>query len=151
MQMMTFDRLAIAVGLSLLLVSPALAQSTPPLPKAKVFKEDGSDKLPTGLLLQGVTPLEIAERILDGLGMQPLQQIEPTFKCPCTSDRLIRALRLLSPTDVDEILEEEGKVEARCEFCGTVYRMTPEEVRSEMAKATGDASKDSDFYGDKKE
>ena len=118
---------------------------------AKLVEDDGSNKLPTGLLLQGVTPLEIAERILDGLGMQPLQQIEPSFKCPCTSDRLIRALRLLSPTDVDEILEEEGKVEARCEFCGTVYRMTPEEVRSEMAKATGDASKDSDFYSDKKE
>lgn len=118
---------------------------------AKLVERDGGDKLPTNLLLQGVTPLEIAESILDGLGMQPLQQIEPTFKCPCTSDRLIRALRLLSPTDVDEILAEEGKVEARCEFCGTVYSMSQEEVRAEMAKATGDPSRDSDFLGDEKE
>lgn len=113
---------------------------------ATLVQKDGGDTLPTNLLSAGVTPLEIAEIVLDGLGMQPLQEIKPTFKCQCTSDRLIRALRLLSPSDVEEILAQEEKVEARCEFCGKVYSMSPEEVREEMVNAKGDPSKDADFY-----
>ncbi|CAJ1934116.1 unnamed protein product [Cylindrotheca closterium] len=112
---------------------------------ATLVQKDGGDKLPTNLLLNGFTPVDIAETILDGLEMQPLQQMEPKFHCPCSSDRLLRALRLLSPEEVEDILETEGKIEARCEFCGKVYRMSPEEVRVEMASATGDPSKDTDF------
>ena len=112
---------------------------------ATLVEKDGGTKLPTNLLLNGVTPLEIAEIILDGLGMQPLQQIEPTFKCTCSQDRLVRALRLLTPKEVDDIIEKEEKIEARCEFCGKVYNMSPDEVKTEMAKATGDPARDSDF------
>ena len=116
---------------------------------ATLVEKDGGDTLPTNLLSRGVSPLEIAAIVLDGLGMQPLQQIEPTFKCQCTSDRLIRALRLISREEVESILSEEKKIEARCDFCGKVYKMTPEEVREEMAKAEGDPAKDEDFYGSK--
>lgn len=116
---------------------------------AKLVEKDGGENLPTNLLSGGVAPVDIAEIVLDGLGMQPLQQIEPVFKCQCTSDRLVRALRLLSPEDVDDILQKEEKVEARCEFCGKVYSMAPEEVRKEMAKQGGDPAKDEDFYDSK--
>lgn len=112
---------------------------------ARLVEKDGSSNLPTGLLLSGVTPVEIAEIALDGLDMQPLQQIKPTFKCDCTEDRLLRALRLLPMADVDEILEQEEKVEARCEFCGKVYRMGPDEVRTKLDSFEGDVSKDSEF------
>jgi len=114
---------------------------------AKLVEKDGGDKLPTNLLLQGVTPLEIAETILDGLGMVPLQQISPKFECKCSSDRLIRALRLIPRSEVDEILESEEKIEARCEFCGTVYSLGPEEIIKELTNAKGDPSLDSDFEG----
>lgn len=112
---------------------------------ATLVEKDGGDKLPTNLLQNGFTPVDIVETILDGLGMKPLQQMEPKPYCPCSSDRLLRALRLLSPEEVEDILETEGKIEARCEFCGEVYDMSPEEVRVEMASATGDPSKDDEF------
>lgn len=112
---------------------------------ATLVEKDGGDKLPTNLLLRGVSPVEMAEILLDGLDMQPLQQIAPTFKCHCNSNRLIRALRLLSPEDVEDLLQTQEKVEARCEFCGKVYSMTNEQVRQEMANAKGDPSKDSDI------
>eukprot|EP00536_Pseudo-nitzschia_multiseries_P001478 jgi/Psemu1/322080/estExt_fgenesh1_pg.C_190015 len=112
---------------------------------ATLVEKDGGNKLPTNLLLQGVTPLEIAETILDGLGMVPLQQISPKFQCQCSSDRLIRALRLIPRSEVDEILENEEKVEARCEFCGKTYSLGPDEIREELDNATGDPSLDSDF------
>lgn len=112
---------------------------------ATLVEKDGSDKLPANLLLNGVTPLEIAETILDGLGMVPLQQISPKFQCSCSSDRLIRALRLIPRKEVDEILEEEGKIEARCDFCSKTYALGPDEIRKELDNATGDPSLDADF------
>jgi molecular chaperone Hsp33 len=112
---------------------------------ATLVEKDGGDKLPTNLLLNGVAPFEIAGIILDGLGMEPLQEIEPTFVCQCSTDRLVRALRLLPAEEVDEMMEKEEKIEARCEFCGRVYQMMPEDVKKEMAEASGDPAKDSDF------
>ena len=108
----------------------------------RLVEKDGSDKLPTGLLLSGVTPLEIAETVLDGLDMQPLQQIDPKLVCECTEERLFRSLRLLPRKDVEDILEKEERIEARCEFCGKVYKMEADELRDRLDKATGNPSKD---------
>ena len=111
---------------------------------AKLVEKDGGDKLPTNLLLQGVTPLEIAEQILDGLGMVPLQQISPKFQCKCSSQRLVRALRLLPRSEVDDILKSEEKIEARCEFCSKTYSLGSEEIKQELDKKD-DASLDINF------
>jgi molecular chaperone Hsp33 len=112
---------------------------------AKLVEMDGGDKLPTNLLLNGKTPLDIAEIILDGLDMEPLQQIEPKAVCDCSEDRLLRSLRLLPKHEVEEILETEEQVEARCQFCGTVYSMGGEKLRERLASAKGDPSKDADM------
>jgi molecular chaperone Hsp33 len=112
---------------------------------SRLVEMDGGDALPTNLLLNGVTPLEIAQIILDGLDMQPLQQIKPTFKCKCSEDRLIRSLRLLPRTEVDDILAKEEQVEARCEFCSRIYRLSPEQVREKLENASGDPSTDVDL------
>lgn len=104
--------------------------------------KDGGNKLPTNLLLSGMAPLDIAEIILEDLDMKPLQQLKPTLKCDCTEDRLFRALRLLPREEVDQIIKEQDKIEARCHFCGKVYRMGPDEVMKRFAKAKGDPTKD---------
>jgi molecular chaperone Hsp33 len=112
---------------------------------SRLVERDGGDKMPTNLLLGGITPLDIAEIILDGLDMQPLQQIMPSFKCKCTEDRLVRSLRLLPRSEIDDILAKEEQVEARCEFCSKVYRMSPDQVREKLDTAVGDPSRDVDI------
>ena len=109
---------------------------------AKLVEMDGGEKLPTNLLLNGVTPLEMAEILLDGLDMQPLQQISPKLVCECTADRLFRALRLLPREEVEEILEKEEELSARCQFCGKEYRMGATELRERLDNAVGDPSRD---------
>lgn len=101
---------------------------------AKLVALDGGAKLPTNLMLSGRSPIDMVNLILDGLDIQPLQQIEPFLKCDCTEDRLVRALRLLPSTDVDDILAKQECVEARCEFCGTVYRLEADEVIQKLAE-----------------
>lgn len=107
-----------------------------------MVEKGGSDDLPTNLLLNGYAPLDIVDIILDGLDMQPLQQIRPSLTCDCGEDRLIRALRLLPKEEVDTLIEEQQQIEARCEFCGKVYRMSPDEVEAKMEEATGDPARD---------
>lgn len=107
-------------------------------------KEEG-DNLPAGMLLTGATPLDICSVVLEGLDMRPLGQVSPKLVCECSEDRLIRALRLLPKGEVDRIIMEEEKIEARCEFCGKVYRMGPEDVAKRFEQATGDPSRDDEF------
>ena len=110
---------------------------------ARLVKLDGGDQLPTNLLLQGQTPLDICQIVLDGLDLQPLQQIdEPRFSCECNDDRLLRALRLLPREEVEDILTKEEELAARCQFCGKEYRWTAEQVREKLEAATGDPARD---------
>jgi len=43
------------------------------------------------------------------------------WKCSCTRERVIDMLRMLGKGEIDEILQEQGKVEVACEFCGQPY------------------------------
>jgi molecular chaperone Hsp33 len=99
---------------------------------ARLVEMDGGAQLPTNLLLKGVTPLEITEIILDGLDMQPLQEITPSLSCECSEDRLFRAMKLLPRDEVEEILVQEQQVEARCQFCGKVYRIGATDLRERL-------------------
>ena len=112
---------------------------------AKLAQQDGTEKLPAGLLLGGATPLDICSMVMDGLDMQPLDQITPKLFCHCSEDRLIRAVRLLGQDEVDDIVAKQEPLEARCQFCGSVYRLSPEQVAQKFAEAKGDPSLDSDF------
>ena len=113
---------------------------------------DDSDKaLPTSLMLEGKTPVDIAALLLDGLGMEPLDQLQPKPKCQCSEEKLMRSLRLIPREEVDVILREEGKVEARCEFCGKIYRMGPDEVLERLNKAKYDATKDDEWQKEMRE
>jgi molecular chaperone Hsp33 len=111
----------------------------------KLVEMDGGDQLPTNLLLSGTTPLEIVEIILEGLDRQPLQHITPELLCDCTEDRLLRALRLLPQAEVEDLLKKQEQLEARCQFCGKVYRMEAWQAKEKLETATGDPSLDADF------
>eukprot|EP00979_Chaetoceros_neogracilis_P012406 scaffold3290_cov238-Chaetoceros_neogracile.AAC.8 len=112
---------------------------------SKLVTIDGTTTLPAGILLNAGTPLDICGTVLEGLDMKPLQQIFPKLVCGCSEERLFRAIRLLPRADVDDIIKNEEKVEARCDFCGKVYTMGPDEVAKKFEESTGDPSLDKDF------
>lgn len=109
--------------------------------------ENNNAAVPAGLLLDGKTPFDICSIILEDLDMKPLQQITPQLVCDCSEERMFRAVRLLPKEDVDQILKDQEQIEARCHFCGKVYKMEPDEVAKRFAAATGDPSLDSEFKG----
>lgn len=48
-------------------------------------------------------------------------------RCHCSGERLKAAIKGL-PEDEKSEIAEDGRIEAGCQFCGTVYTFTPEEI-----------------------
>ena len=42
------------------------------------------------------------------------------FKCRCSAHKVEEALRMLGETETSEVLEEQGEVSVKCEYCGRV-------------------------------
>lgn len=90
------------------------------------------------LILSGKPLTEIVSPYLKGL---PFTQIphdhEVRYHCPCTSDRVMRALGTLGMSDLDEMIAENEETEVSCQMCGRYYKVTVaelEELRQELRK-----------------
>lgn len=80
-------------------------------------------------LAETVTPAELLslppEQMLKRLFWQePLHAFDQRacrFACRCTREKVVDMLRLLGRQEVDAIVAEQGRIEARCEFCNQPY------------------------------
>ena len=57
---------------------------------------------------------------------------EPSFRCSCGIDRVWRTLSILPKEDLKGIVEQEESVSVKCEFCGSEYKVTREEIRERL-------------------
>jgi molecular chaperone Hsp33 len=48
-----------------------------------------------------------------------------SFRCTCSRERTANVLRSLGHDEIQEILEEQGRVGVKCEFCGMDYEFDP--------------------------
>lgn len=97
---------------------------------------DEVEALPTNQLLEGKTAGDNAL-----IGIEMLGHDSPKTECKCSAKKIFRSLRLLPPEEVDNILREEGQLEALCQTCGTVYSMGREEVERRFLGANAYPSK----------
>ncbi|WP_433866812.1 Hsp33 family molecular chaperone HslO [Ralstonia wenshanensis] len=58
---------------------------------------------------------------MEAAGIRMFEPQSPRFRCSCSRLRVGSMLRTLGQPEVDSILEERGKVEIDCEFCGQHY------------------------------
>lgn len=66
---------------------------------------------------------------------------ELVFKCNCSKDRCLGALRTLSDAELDEMLDERGSIEMDCQFCNSRYQIDPVEVE-QMRRGAADLGSD---------
>lgn len=52
------------------------------------------------------------------------------FVCGCSPEKSAAAIKSLPKTERDEILQEEGHIALHCDYCGTTYRFTAEQLES---------------------
>ena len=55
---------------------------------------------------------------------------EVNFKCKCSKERSLNAMKMLDKNELEDILKKEGQAELVCEFCKNKYLINFEEINS---------------------
>ena len=84
----------------------------------------------TQMMEQGATPEEICAMALDGFEFEQLDSYDPQYLCPCSRDRVSRALTAVSPEERKSLPDESGKIEIVCRFCDNKYNFTAAELEN---------------------
>jgi molecular chaperone Hsp33 len=85
---------------------------------------------PTTMLRSGDKPEDILRRIF-GDAFEVLDRTPVRFHCPCSKERVERAIALLGDQAISEMIEEvdqSGSTEVICQFCKTEYYLSLAEL-----------------------
>lgn len=95
----------------------------------------------TTMLAKGMTLEQMCSLALDGFEMEVLDETEVRYACPCSKERFAAALITLGEKELLTLpLNEDGKAETVCQYCGRKYYFTQEELM-ELSKQAQDRSK----------
>jgi molecular chaperone Hsp33 len=85
---------------------------------------------PTTMLREGDAPEDVLSRVFEE-GFDLLERTPVRFHCPCSRERVDRALLLLGREELLQIIEQDaarGQTEVTCEFCGRQYQISGSEL-----------------------
>lgn len=77
----------------------------------------------------GLSPLALCEAVLGGARVDLLADQPALYFCPCSRERVIRALTVLPPADLFEMIHQDERAEVNCDFCGEQYAITRDELQ----------------------
>ncbi|MBO8159458.1 Hsp33 family molecular chaperone HslO [Thermosyntropha sp.] len=88
----------------------------------------------SGVIESGVSLEYVLDKIMQGKDYEILDRKDLAFKCSCSRKRLKGILAGFSDEELNDIYNNEGKIEVRCNFCNEVYTYFPEEIAEERSK-----------------
>jgi molecular chaperone Hsp33 len=86
------------------------------------------DQLTTILSEDG--PEAVIDQVLRGMDHHITERKQMEYRCYCSRERVLRAVKSLTPEDLRSLQADGREVEVRCQFCDAVYTFSPEEVAS---------------------
>lgn len=86
----------------------------------------------------GQTPEEMLQVLLGGVAYELLGTQPVRFQCRCSRERAGGSLAALARADLQQLLNEDGKAELSCQFCGENYRFTQDELQAILDEQTAD-------------
>lgn len=98
----------------------------------EIINRNYEDKKPniSQMLLAGASAEDLVKPFMEGIEFDELEHNHPVeYFCPCTKERVLRALEVLSDEDVSDIIEKNEDLEVICQVCGKPYSVTPAEVQ----------------------
>lgn len=72
--------------------------------------------------------IEKIVKIFEDRGFAYLGSRQVSFFCPCSKDRMVLNLRSLYGSDMDNLFDDEGMVEIKCDYCRKMYHISEAEV-----------------------
>jgi molecular chaperone Hsp33 len=82
----------------------------------------------TTLLNQGMGLEDILHRILPEV--QVLGEMDVQFRCKCSRERVEQTIISLGRTEIQLMLEEDGKAEVTCHYCNEAYLFDEEDLKA---------------------
>lgn len=119
------DRVIASGGLIVQLMPGADTHTT-------AYLEERARMLPTitSMVSAGHSPEEILATALGEVRTNVVARQIVRFACRCSLSRVKGVLVSLGERELREIVEEQGQVEVRCNFCGRLYTLDEDEVES---------------------
>lgn len=87
----------------------------------------------TALLEQGLEPEEMLRLLLPDTVV--LDEMELTFKCQCTRERVEQTLVSLGRHELEQLIEEDGQAEVVCHYCNEAFRFDREQLQDILNQA----------------
>lgn len=82
----------------------------------------------TSLMDQGMSPMDMMNRLFDGYAPEQTGEITPQYCCDCSRDRVYKAIMSIGQAELSEMLQEQKPVEVNCHFCNRTYVFQPEDI-----------------------
>lgn len=97
----------------------------------KIQKNADANKIQVSqMLFDGAQPIDLVKPYLQGLPFTELDHNFPvTYSCPCTKDRVVRALETLGLEDLEDMINKNEKADVTCQVCGRPYIVEVEELK----------------------
>ncbi|MFW6000994.1 MAG: Hsp33 family molecular chaperone HslO [Halanaerobium sp.] len=92
--------------------------------------EDNLEKIKSvsALIEKGMSPEDILDKLLGDLEYRVVARKNVQFKCRCSRDRIHELIAGLGRDEIEETLNEQGKLEVKCHFCNQSYIFEKNEV-----------------------
>ncbi|MGB9857052.1 MAG: Hsp33 family molecular chaperone HslO [Dictyoglomaceae bacterium] len=84
---------------------------------------------PSKLILDGVSPEEIAEKILKDLEKKIFEPEKIAYSCRCSRVKAENVLLSLGNEELENLIKRQEITEVKCEFCGTKYVFTSKDLQ----------------------
>lgn len=88
------------------------------------------------LLVDGSTPEQILDMLLEDMNPRVIEKIPTSFTCNCSHDRMERNLISIGRNDLLEILEDGKGAELQCHFCNKMYNFSHEDIEKLIKENT---------------
>ena len=81
------------------------------------------------MLDENLTLSEIAKKVTGDKNVKVIEDEKiPVYECECSKENIAEGLATLGKTEIQNIIEEDGKAEIICHFCNKKYNFTKEEL-----------------------
>ena len=83
--------------------------------------------------------MELEDALIELLGeLHPefSERIKPEFRCDCSREKIEAALISMGRNELKEIIEQDGRAELTCRFCGMKYDFSREELSALLEEAS---------------
>ena len=73
------------------------------------------------LIADGVSCEKLLDTALSGIPYDLFDEIKVGYRCDCSKERMLRAVRSLGKTELEKIFSEQAEIEICCRFCDKKY------------------------------